>query len=39
LFARECGIEFFETSAKTANNVEEIFTKMADIILEKIKLG
>ncbi|CAD8207660.1 unnamed protein product [Paramecium octaurelia] len=38
-FAKECGIEFFETSAKTANNVEEIFIKMAQIILEKINLG
>ncbi|CAD8118261.1 unnamed protein product [Paramecium sonneborni] len=38
-FAKECGIEFFETSAKTANNVEEIFIKMAQIILGKINLG
>ncbi|CAD8117712.1 unnamed protein product [Paramecium sonneborni] len=38
-FAKECGIEFFETSAKTANNVDEIFVKMAQIILEKINLG
>ncbi|CAD8110936.1 unnamed protein product [Paramecium primaurelia] len=38
-FAKECGIDFFETSAKTSNNVEEIFTKMAQIILEKINLG
>ncbi|CAD8206645.1 unnamed protein product [Paramecium pentaurelia] len=37
-FAKECGIEFLETSAKTANNVEEIFIKMAQILLEKINL-
>ncbi|CAD8099376.1 unnamed protein product [Paramecium sonneborni] len=35
-FARNNGIDFVEVSAKTANNVEEVFLKTAQQILEKI---
>lgn len=36
-FAKENGMIFIETSAKTALNVEASFVKTADIIYEKIK--
>ncbi|CAK85799.1 unnamed protein product (macronuclear) [Paramecium tetraurelia] len=35
-FARNHGVDFVEVSAKTANNVEEVFLKTAQQILEKI---
>ncbi|CAD8084354.1 unnamed protein product [Paramecium primaurelia] len=35
-FAKNNGIDFVEVSAKTANNVEEVFLKTAQQILEKI---
>lgn len=38
-FAKEHGLIFFETSAKTANNVEEAFIKTAQKIYEKIQSG
>jgi len=38
-FAKEVGIPFMETSAKTAYNVEAAFTKTAEEILAKIEKG
>jgi len=38
-FAKEHGLIFFETSAKTANNVEEAFIQTAQKIYEKIQSG
>lgn len=38
-FAKEQGIAFLETSAKTGNNVEEIFTVLTETILGKIEEG
>ena len=36
-FAKDNGMMFIETSAKTALNVEASFVKTAEIIFEKIK--
>ena len=38
-FAREHGLIFFETSAKTASNVEEAFIQTAQKIYDKIQSG
>lgn len=38
-FAKEHGLVFFETSAKTAENVEEAFVSTAQKIYEKIQQG
>jgi len=38
-FAKENGLIFFETSAKTASNVEEAFIRTAQKIYEKIQTG
>ena len=38
-FAQKYGIKFFETSAKTAQNVEEAFLSTANIILDNIEKG
>uniref|UniRef100_A0A8B9VFN9 Uncharacterized protein n=1 Tax=Anas zonorhyncha TaxID=75864 RepID=A0A8B9VFN9_9AVES len=38
-FAREHGLIFMETSAKTASNVEEAFINTAKEIYEKIQEG
>lgn len=38
-FAREHGLVFMETSAKTATNVEEAFINTAKVIYEKIQEG
>ncbi len=38
-FAKEHGLIFFETSAKTANNVEEAFLQTANKIYEKLQTG
>ncbi|PVU95442.1 hypothetical protein BB559_002738 [Furculomyces boomerangus] len=38
-FARDNGLFFIETSAKTASNVEEAFLKTAEDIYEKIQTG
>lgn len=38
-FAREHGLIFMETSAKTAQNVEEAFIQTARAIYEKIQQG
>ena len=38
-FAQKYGIKFFETSAKTAQNVEEAFLSTANIILDNIERG
>lgn len=38
-FAKENGLVFIETSAKTAQNVDEAFTGTARTILDKIKTG
>ncbi|KAM3129907.1 GTP-binding protein yptV4 [Paramecium bursaria] len=38
-FAKQHEIDFVEVSAKTANNVEEVFLKTSQQILEKINLG
>ncbi|PVU88913.1 hypothetical protein BB561_005645 [Smittium simulii] len=38
-FARDNGLFFIETSAKTASNVEEAFYKTAENIYEKIQNG
>lgn len=37
--ADELGIPFFETSAKTASNIEEAFKAIANNILAKINIG
>ncbi|CAK57902.1 unnamed protein product (macronuclear) [Paramecium tetraurelia] len=37
--AKDCGIEFFETSSKVKKSVEEIFIRMTQMILEKVNLG
>ena len=39
MFAREHGLIFMETSAKTAANVEEAFLQTSTIIYENIGLG
>ena len=39
MFAREHGLVFLETSAKTADNVEEAFIATAEKIYEKIQRG
>jgi GTPase SAR1 family protein len=36
-FAKDQGIAFLETSAKTGNNVSEIFTVITECILSKIE--
>ncbi len=38
-FALKNNIKFFETSAKTAQNVEEAFLSTANIILDNIERG
>ena len=38
-FARENGLVFMETSAKTAMNVEDAFLKTAEAIYTKVKSG
>lgn len=38
-FARDNGLIFLETSAKTAANVEEAFLRTAQLIMEKIQNG
>ncbi|OMJ19257.1 Ras-related protein Rab-2A [Smittium culicis] len=38
-FARENGLFFIETSAKTSSNVEEAFIQTAEDIYEKIQNG
>ncbi|KAG1433802.1 hypothetical protein G6F57_021912 [Rhizopus arrhizus] len=38
-FAQENGLFFLETSAKTANNIEEAFVKTAEEIQRKIQDG
>lgn len=38
-FAKEQGIAFLESSAKTGSNVEEIFTVLTESILLKIEEG
>jgi Ras-related protein Rab-2A len=38
-FAKEHGLIFFETSAKTASNVEEAFLQTANKIYEKLQSG
>lgn len=38
-FAKENGMIFLETSAKTAINVEEAFSKTAQIIYENVQQG
>mmetsp|Transcript_6746 Transcript_6746/g.9223 ORF Transcript_6746/g.9223 Transcript_6746/m.9223 type:complete len:83 (-) Transcript_6746:1402-1650(-) len=39
MFAREHGLIFMETSAKTAQNVEEAFLQTSTIIYENIDRG
>lgn len=38
-FAKQHGLRFLETSAKTAQNVEESFLKTAEEIYQKIQKG
>ena len=36
-FAKEQGVAFLESSAKTGTNVDEIFTVLTESILQKIE--
>jgi len=38
-FAKDNGLMFLETSAKTASNVEEAFLRLSNVIYEKIQKG
>ena len=38
-FAKENGLSYVETSAKTAENVDYVFTKSAESIYENVKAG